>query len=148
MSSKVRVADIPAWHTKRLLDKNSDPEEWVLWCEVLDGGIWRKFRDYDDIDAHIDDWMELGELAEKEVIHSIGFLPEFRLHRVGGGFSGVEPNHIDPLFHAVMAAGYATLNEIRTVYTLNDVYLMIDSITTTKRNEKLALDAVKAGNNG
>lgn len=148
MSSKTRVADIPAWYAKKLMDNNSDPEEWVLWCEVLDGGVWRRFRDYDDIDDHLESWIELGKLAEEEVMHNIGFMAGFRLHRVGSNFEGVDTNHLDPIFHAVMSANYATLHELRTIYSLHDVYLMLDSLTTTRRNEKIAIAAAKAENHG
>lgn len=132
-----------------MMGSETEPEDWVIWCEVLDGNVWRKFIDCDDINDNIDDWMELSSLAEQMVVENLGFMGSFTFHRIFSKVDGVVPNQLDPIFHAVMSNGYATLNDLRTVYSLEDVFLMLDSITTTKKNEKIAMDAAKAeANNG
>lgn len=138
--SHVRVADIPAWYAKELIDSNAEPEEWALWGEVNDGGSWRRFRDMDDIDAHFGDWIELSEFCEKMVDHNVGFTSNFSFHRVRSDCPGVSTKQLDPMFHAVMSSGYSTLHELRTIYSLHDVYLMVDSIMTTRKNEQIAMD--------
>lgn len=142
--AEIRLAKIPAWYVKGLVASKAEAEEWALWCEVKEeSGAWRKFRDTDDMDEHFESWLDVANMGSDMVGHNLDFVQGFKFNRVRSDFDGVSPLQLDPLFHAVMANGYATLHELRTVYSLEDVYLMVDSITTTKRNEQLAIDSAR-----
>lgn len=141
----MRLAKIPAWYAQQLvIGKNVEPADWVVWCEIKDDRGWRRFHDVDEIDEHVEDWIALGEWAEKMAAYNIGFLETFELHRIRSSYDGVTAMQLDPIFHSIMSAGYATMHELRTVYSLEDAYLMMDSIVTTRVNEKIAIDAEKA----
>ncbi|WVW37731.1 putative spike protein [Aeromonas phage Gekk3-15] len=144
----VRLAKIPAWQAKALMDGNAEVEEWASWGEILVDGTWRRFSGEAEIDGAFDDWVKLGEFGRNMIAYNIGFMNGFSFHRVPASFDGVVPKRIDPMFHAVMACGYASMSELRTIYSLEDVFLMLDSITTTRLNEKIAMDAAQATANG
>lgn len=139
----LRLADVPAWYARELSTRKEkvDPCEWVVWCECKsEDGSWRRLHDIEEINDHVSDWMEVDRLCEAMIDRNLGFLKELQIHKVRSGFVGESPFQIDPLFHAIMSEDYATLHELRTVYTLKDAYFMLDSITTAKLNEKLAYD--------
>jgi hypothetical protein len=128
-----------------MMGREMDPVELVKWCEVFDSGAWRRLDDEESINKYVDDWVALDKLAADMAEHNFGFLASFRFNRggVSANYECLLPRHLDPLFHSIMASNYATLNELRTVYSLEDAFLMLDSITTTKINEKRAMDAAK-----
>lgn len=51
--------------------------------------------------------------------------------------------NIDGFLATIIAEGKATLNELRTVYTLEDSYAMWEVIVTTRYNEHLAYEHAK-----
>lgn len=141
----IRLAKIPAWQTKALMASEAESELWAAWGEILVDNVWRRPVIDSELDAEFEDWVELSKFGEEMVRHNIGFMKSFRFNRVSGSGSGVAPIQLDSMFHAVMASNYATLHELRTIYSLEDVFLMLDSITTTKVNEKIALANASAG---
>jgi hypothetical protein len=50
----------------------------------------------------------------------------------------VDFQNIDGFLGAIIAEGKATLNELKTVYTLEDAFLMWEVIAVTRHNEYLA----------
>lgn len=139
----IRLAKIPAWYAKAMISRETTPEEWVMWCEVKEDGDWRRFTDYEDVDNHIGDWVDLISWSEQMAAYNIGFMVNFTFNKVSSEINAVSPRQLDPIFHSVMANGYATMHELRTVYSLEDVFLMLDSISTARKNEKLAYDAAR-----
>jgi hypothetical protein len=51
----------------------------------------------------------------------------------------VEFPNVDPLIGAIVASGKATLNELKTVYTLEDAYDLFEIVSVTKYNEFRAI---------
>jgi hypothetical protein len=53
--------------------------------------------------------------------------------------------NIDGFIGAIVADGKATLHELKTVYTLEDAFLMWEVIAVTRYNEHLAIEHSKRG---
>ena len=50
---------------------------------------------------------------------------------------------MDSLIGQLVASGAATLNELKTVYSLEDAFLMWEAVIVPKYNEYAAIEAVK-----
>jgi hypothetical protein len=55
----------------------------------------------------------------------------------------VDYQNIDGLFGAIISEGKATLHELRTIYTLEDAFILWETIAVPKFNEWLAAKAAK-----
>ena len=51
--------------------------------------------------------------------------------------------NIDGLFGAIIAEGKATLNELKTIYTLEEALDLFEVIAVTRYNEHLAMEHAK-----
>jgi hypothetical protein len=51
--------------------------------------------------------------------------------------------NVDGFVAAIIADGKATLNELRTIYTLEDAFLMWEVIAISRYNEYLAVEHAK-----
>ena len=56
-------------------------------------------------------------------------------------YESIEYPNVDDLVGTLVAHRYATLHELKTVYTLEDVEDMYEIIAVTKYNEHLAMNA-------
>ena len=56
--------------------------------------------------------------------------------------------NVDNFVGAIISAGKASLNELRTIYTLEDAFDMWEIIAITKYNEYLAIEHAKRQNKG
>lgn len=52
--------------------------------------------------------------------------------------------NIDGFIAAIVADGKATLNELKTIYSLEDAFKMWEVITVTRYNEHLAMEHAKS----
>lgn len=142
--TKIRCSFIPAWYAKDMLNREVTPEEIVHWCEYYDGE-WKRIECDEKIDEVLDSWEDIETWAMEMTTLNFGFIPMIKLNRGAPSGNPLPPTMVDPLFHAILANGYATINELRTIYSLRDAFLMLDSITTTKINEYLAMQEAKSG---
>jgi hypothetical protein len=60
----------------------------------------------------------------------------------------VDFQNIDGFIGAIVADGKATLNELKTIYTLEDAFLMWEVIAVTRYNEYLAMEHAKKQQKG
>lgn len=143
--AKIRCSAIPAWYAKSMLDREVEPEEIVHWCEYYDGVCWSRISCNEKIDEVMESWEDIEHWASEMTAFNFGFIPNIKLNRGAPSGNPLQPAMVDSLFHAIMANGYATLHELRTIYSLEDAFLMLDSITTTKINEYIAMKEAKNG---
>lgn len=60
----------------------------------------------------------------------------------------VDFQNIDGFIGAIVADGKATLHELKTIYTLEDAFLMWEVIAVTRYNEYLAMEHAKKQQKG
>ena len=60
----------------------------------------------------------------------------------------VDFKNIDGFIGAIVADGKATLNELKTIYSLEDAFLMWEVIAVTRYNEYLAIEHAKKQTKG
>ena len=104
------------------------------------------------IDNHAGNWGNIGEnrscndgvqlqfFSERA---SIDFLKRYRPES-----TSVDFQNVDSFIGAIIADGKATLNELRTIYTLEDALNMWEVIAITRYNEYLAMEHAKKQNRG
>lgn len=143
--AKIRCSFIPAWYAKDMLSREVEPEELVHWCEYYDGDSWKRIGCDEKIDEVLDSWEDIEMWAMEMTSLNFGFIPTIKLNRGAPSGNPIPPAMVDPMFHAIMSNRYASMDELRTKYSLYDAFLMLDSITTTKINEYVAMKEAKNG---
>jgi hypothetical protein len=136
---KWRLTKLPAWFAK------SDEPEIMASVAVLCGKEWIQLDSPELIDEHVPDWEALSFLEQAAMKYNYAFLETWRPIRTPASMAAkyvvVECRNVDTIFSALIAAQYATLHELRTIYSLEDVFMMIEVLTVSSINEHNAIHA-------
>ena len=138
-----RIDTLPAIQAKVILDSNSRDGIFssvsVFDC---DKGFVRLDSDR-LVDQYVKSWEWLAPLEVLAMEENFGFLREWRPVTLPSAMRGQSAGAaryraIDPLFGTLISENLATLHELRTVYSLQDAFIMLDCMMVKKVNEFLA----------
>jgi len=133
-----RLTKIPAWFAKT---ENPDLMPSVA---ALVNGAWVPLETPELVDEHVPDWEALQKLESAAMDYNYGFLENWRPVKppasMRSKFAVITCRYMDPIFSTLISANYATLHEMRTVYSLEDVFMMIEALTVSSINEHNAME--------
>jgi len=136
------IRKIPAVQAKAMID-NKDEMGTLLSVEV--NGV--ALENEELIDQLLPDWETLDELIEIATLYNFEFLSNWKPVRfpaaMAGNYNASECRYIDPIFSSLISAGMATLNELKTSYSLEEAFQLLEVLTVTRVNEYKASEAAK-----
>ncbi len=133
-----RITKIPAWFAK------SEAPDLMSCVGAWTGSEWVNLDSKELVDIHVPDWETLSTLEEASMKYNYGFLESWKPVRMPTSMKNARPSvtckYMDSIFSALIVAGYATLHEMRTVYSLEDVFMMVEVLTVHNINEHTAMN--------
>lgn len=133
-----RISKIPAWFAK------TETPDLMSCVSVWADDKWVLLDSPDLIDLHVPSWEIMSELEYASLDFNYGFLKTWKPIRMPNGMGSGRPvvscRHIDPIFSALISSKYATLHEMKTIYSLEDVFMMVEVLTVHNINEYNAME--------
>jgi len=146
MNSDVKTVAGSQWRFTKLsaVTAREIDEGIIFSVEARVGSVWVKLDDPDLVNKHVPNWEVLMELESVALEYNFGFLDSWRPARLPAkmlaNYTPMECRHIDGLFSSLISANLATLNELKTVYSLEEAFKLLEVLTVSKVNEFLATE--------
>ncbi len=140
-----RFEKISAISAKAKLD---EPEPNLRrYISVCYNGQWIPLDNNDVIRKYVPDWETLLELENRISEYNYGFLRDWQPRKIPdkmvANYRQVDCKHMDGLFMSIITNNLATLHELKTMYSLEDAFLLLEVNTVSKINEFNANEAAK-----
>lgn len=140
-----RFEKIPAVLAKDLLDKEVfDLRQYI---SARYNGSWTPLDNDEFINEVVPDWEVLVKLDNEIYGFNYGFLKIWKPTRVPSKMqspvTAIECKHVDSLFSTLISNNIATYLELKTVYSLEDAFKLLEVLTVSKINEFNSYEASK-----
>jgi len=133
---------IPAVKAKKIID---DSDELGVLVSVEVGGI--ALENEELIDQLLPNWEVMDELINLATIYNFDFLSSWKPVRfpaaMASNYNASECRYIDPIFSSLISANMASLYELKTSYSLEEAFQLLEVLTVTRVNEYKANEAAK-----
>ncbi len=138
-----RVNKMFAWEGKEYLD-NPTVQKLMTCVDVKTAGGWVRLEDEDAINKHVESWESLVVLEEVAAKYNFGFLDTWKFRKApSSDVPSVDPKNLDPFFYSLIAGDYTDLYKLKTAYSLEDAFSLLDALITERTNEHYAMKAAK-----
>ena len=136
------IRKIPAVKAKKIIDDKD--EIGVLSAVEVDGvSLENEYL----IDKFLPDWEVMDELISIASLYNFEFLESWKPVRfpasMACNYNPSECKYIDAIFSSLISSNMATLNELKTGYSLEDAFQLLEVLTVTRVNEFKAHEAAK-----
>lgn len=132
-----QLTKLPAWFAKE------NPPPLMASVSAWHGGAWVALDSDELVDLLVPDWETLTGLERAAFEFNYGFLKTWRPIRLPASMQNsagaVSHRYVDPLFASLIGAQLATLDQLRTVYSLEDAFLLLEVLTVKSINEHKAM---------
>lgn len=95
------------------------------------------------VNRHVPDWETLTRIEEAMLTYNTSFMRDWRrldfLRRIGSDAPAEDYRNIDSLVGKVIAGGRATLQQLRTVYTIEDAMHIWEAAVVPEFNDYMAI---------
>lgn len=143
---KWRVRRLPATLAMSILTDGT-PSEVIRAVDIRINNTWIPLEDDECVDAFVPNWEALVELEAVAYSENFGFLTRWRPTRIpvsmSSPFTPAECKCVDGLVNALVSSEMATMLQLRSEYTLEEAFQMLEILTVKRINEHKAREAAR-----